>query len=131
MSRIGKVLPEMMKCLATPPVTVDFPKSEVPVPPDYRGKPVLIQEKCNGCGLCKRDCPAEAIEMVDVGAKRPKPSFYYDRCAFCAQCAESCRQDAIEITTEHHLGAYSKKDLYWAPRYEGTKEEDRPEQPTE
>ncbi|HHX86843.1 MAG TPA: 4Fe-4S binding protein [Firmicutes bacterium] len=131
MSKIGKVFPELMKCLTSPPATVDFPKSEVPVPPDYRGKPVLIQEKCTGCGLCKRDCPAEAIEMVDVGAKRPKPSFDYARCAFCAQCAESCRSEAIEITAEHHLAVYSKEDLYWAPQYEGTEEKGKPEQPAE
>ena len=128
MSKIGRVFPELMKCLISAPATVDFPKSEVPVPPDYRGKPVLIQEKCNGCGLCKRDCPAEAIEMVEVGAKRPKPSFDYGRCAFCAQCAESCRSGAIEITTEHHLAAFSKADLYWAPQHEGA--EDKPEQPS-
>ncbi len=127
MSRIGKVIPEMMKCLITPPATVDFPKSEVPVPPDYRGKPVLIQENCTGCGICKRDCPAEAIEMVDVGAKRPKVSFNYARCAFCAQCFDSCRFDAIRITLEHHLAAYSMEDLYWAPKYEGPGEKSEPE----
>ncbi len=123
MSKIGKVFPELIKCLFSPPATVDFPKSAVPVPSDYRGKPVLIQEKCTGCGNCKRDCPASAIEMVEVGAKRPKPSFDYAKCAFCAQCLDSCRQNAIEITTEHHLAAYSKEALHRAPRYEGTEEQ--------
>lgn len=131
MSRIGKIFPELIKSLTTPPATVDFPKSEVPVPPDYRGKPVLVQEKCNGCGLCSKDCPSGAIEMVDVGAKRPKPSFHYTRCTFCAQCAESCRQEAIEMTTEHLLAAYSREDLYWAPQFEGTEEKDQPEQQAE
>ncbi|HOL18246.1 MAG TPA: 4Fe-4S binding protein, partial [Bacillota bacterium] len=109
------------------PATVDFPKSAVPVPPDYRGKPVLIQEKCTGCGLCQRDCPAAAIEMVDVGAKRPKPAFDYGRCAFCAQCAESCRSDAIVITGEHHLAAFSREALRAAPRPE--KKEEEPQEP--
>ena len=131
MSNIGKVIPELIKSLFSPPATVDFPKSEVPVPADYRGKPVLIQEKCTGCGLCKRDCPAEAIEMMDVGAKRPKPSFDYGRCAFCSQCAETCPFDAIKITAEHHLAAYSKEDLYLAPRYEGPAEKKTPEQAVE
>lgn len=122
MRKVGRIFPELIKCLFSSPATVDFPKSEVPVPPDYRGKPVLIQEKCTGCGLCERDCPAAAIEMVDVGAKRPKPAFDYARCAFCAQCAENCRSDAIEMTAEHHLAAFSRDGVRWAPQDEGAKE---------
>jgi NAD-dependent dihydropyrimidine dehydrogenase PreA subunit len=42
--------------------------------------PFIIEEKCNGCGICRRRCPTEpkAIEMVYRGEKRhqaPKQRF--------------------------------------------------------
>jgi NADH-quinone oxidoreductase subunit I len=41
-------------------------------------KPYLIdQERCTGCGVCVRECPTDAIELVLDGTKpisaRPKP----------------------------------------------------------
>ena len=39
---------------------------------ERRRFPVIIEEKCNGCGLCRRRCPTDpkSIEIVYRGAKR-------------------------------------------------------------
>ena len=59
-------------------------------------------EKCTGCGLCAKDCPANAIEMVviDKENKRFVQIYHADRCTFCAQCVQSCRQGCLEMSSD-------------------------------
>ncbi len=51
---------------------------------------VVNLEKCNGCGMCARSCPYQAIEMVDK-----KAVWIEDRCTLCGACLEACKFDAI------------------------------------
>ena len=51
-----------------------------------------ITEKCTGCTLCAKKCPAEAI----VGAVKEVHSVLADKCIGCGACADSCRFNAIE-----------------------------------
>ncbi len=55
-----------------------------------RSKPVVNKEKCIGCEICKNNCPAECIVMVDK-----KPVFDYDACIRCFCCQELCPESAI------------------------------------
>lgn len=51
-------------------------------------KPVIDTSKCNGCGLCARNCKAACID--------PKAhEIDYSRCVACMDCIEKCRQGAI------------------------------------
>lgn len=52
-------------------------------------KPVIDQDKCNGCGLCARNCKSSCInpEAHEID---------YSRCVICMDCLEKCRKGAIK-----------------------------------
>lgn len=47
-------------------------------------------EKCNGCGMCSRSCPYQAIEIEDKKAR-----WLENRCTLCGACLKSCKYEAI------------------------------------
>ena len=52
-------------------------------------KPVIDTSKCNGCGLCARNCKASCIDSKNHAID-------YSRCVVCLDCIDKCRQDAIK-----------------------------------
>ncbi len=48
-------------------------------------------EKCKGCLVCLRACPAEAI----VGNKKSPHHIVADKCIGCGTCLDVCRLDAV------------------------------------
>jgi len=52
---------------------------------------VVIAEKCKGCGVCKKACPAEAISGVLKEAHTIDP----EECVKCGICQTKCPFDAI------------------------------------
>lgn len=51
----------------------------------------ITEEKCIGCGMCARICPAEAIVM-----KEHKPDWIKEDCYLCMGCFNRCPTEAIE-----------------------------------
>jgi len=111
-------LPAMIKdiglCIFKKPFTREYPAVKVEVPEGYRGRHTFDPEKCISCGLCERDCPAKAIELIEVSGKR-MPHFYLDRCIFCYQCAESCPREAIKLSTNFEMSTTEKEELLVTP----------------
>ena len=96
------------------PATCQYPLVKAEVPEGFRGKQVYDIDLCISCGLCSRDCPAKAIEMVEINGKR-RPLFHLDQCIFCYQCAESCPRNAIMSSKVFELATTDKSSLVVRP----------------
>ena len=61
---------------------------------DYliKPKPVIIKNKCIGCGDCSDCCPAKTINMIDG-----KPNIDLKECIRCFCCQELCPVKAISV----------------------------------
>jgi formate hydrogenlyase subunit 6/NADH:ubiquinone oxidoreductase subunit I len=106
---IGEVYRNLMARRAT--ILYPFKEREkVPIPEGLRGKIAFDRSQCVGCSLCARDCPSEAVEMID-DEKGKRPIFHLDRCTFCAQCEEICAKGAIKLTQEFELASFDRNDL--------------------
>lgn len=64
-------------------------------------RPAFIEDKCNGCGLCARNCKAACINVKEH-------TIDYSRCVTCMNCIEKCRSSA----------------MVYAPRKMGSKKQD-------
>lgn len=53
-------------------------------------RPMVHSDQCTGCGACSRNCPVEAIAMVNG-----RPVMDYSLCINCLCCNESCPEGAI------------------------------------
>jgi len=109
--KIGTMFSDVLRSLWQKPVTQKYPFERIEAPERLRGKLVWDPENCTGCGLCNKDCPADAIEIItiDKKAKRFVMQYHMDRCTYCAQCIESCRFDCIKMSDDQwELAATSK-----------------------
>lgn len=52
-------------------------------------KPVIDTAKCNGCGLCERNCKASCINSKGHDID-------YSRCVACMNCIDKCKRGAIK-----------------------------------
>ena len=122
----------------TKPATTKYPFVKPNLPEDFRGKPIYTIKSCNvidltgtkgeigfgfdvqslvntHCTICARDCPAFAIEIVEVDGKK-RPQFDLNKCIFCNQCVESCPRNAIEGSGDFELATTDKSSLVIKPQ---------------
>ncbi|HOC03249.1 MAG TPA: 4Fe-4S binding protein [Candidatus Ratteibacteria bacterium] len=109
----GAFVPELLRHIFRKPATVRYPFEKIPVPDDFRGTPVLSPDKCIVCRACVRDCPAFAIEILEISQeeKEYRMIIHNDRCIHCAQCAESCPTKAITLNKDFELATDSRIKL--------------------
>lgn len=56
----------------------------------FLAKTFIADSNCNGCGLCEKECPVDAISL-----KNNRPFWIY-KCESCMHCMNSCPQRAIQ-----------------------------------
>lgn len=104
---------ELLKHIFKKAFTLRYPfkdKEKVHLPPDFRGKIAFHRERCIGCSMCFRVCPAEVIEIIE-DEKGKRPMFYLDRCTHCAQCEDVCPTKAIELTTQYESAGTDRAQM--------------------
>lgn len=111
---IGAMLGDILESLFKKPVTERYPFERKAAPERLRGKLYWEPEKCSGCQLCVKDCPANAIELIvlDKVAKRFVMRYNPDRCTFCGECVESCRFDCLGLSSEDWELAALNRDSF-------------------
>ena len=133
-SRISPIFKRAVSHLFTKPATTKYPFVKPMIPADSRGKIVYEIKDCNvidfgpgrdftldvasimgsSCRVCERDCPAKAIEIVEVeGRKRPQIDI--NKCIFCYQCVDSCPRQAIKASDLYELATTDKCALVMKP----------------
>lgn len=63
--------------------------------------PVIVEEKCTGCGKCVALCPVEAMSLVTASdphnPKRMKAKLDENQCLGCGVCLRGCNADALKL----------------------------------
>lgn len=112
--RPGRISGFALDHLLKKPSTVRYPMDKLIIEPQYRGRIIFDHSDCIGCNLCSRDCPSEAIKIINIGTKEDK-KFQMDldlgKCIFCGQCADSCPKKCITVSSNIELAAFERKDL--------------------
>ncbi|MGL1890963.1 MAG: EFR1 family ferrodoxin [Spirochaetaceae bacterium] len=57
----------------------------------YMPKPFWTSDSCNNCGICKKVCPTNSIEIID------KKIIWDNSCVACLACYHWCPKKAIEL----------------------------------
>jgi len=84
---------------------------------------IKIEEAlCNGCQLCIRACPANAILLKDKKAHLSN----IPECMACGDCVAICPQEAITLVKNYKYTGYFKtidKGDLQPPRFYGVKDD--------
>ncbi len=111
MNTMGKMVPFLMRMMVKKTDTVLYPAVKARVSDRFRGALRFHPDRCVGCKLCQRVCPADAIRIEKVGDKQFKAVVHLDKCIFCGQCVDSCNKDALENTKNFELARGDKASL--------------------
>jgi NADH-quinone oxidoreductase subunit I len=114
-----------MKELVKPIVTVQYPREEIDITPNYRGHIDLVLDPkknsflCISCGMCEKSCPSDCITVKgkkEEGKKKKTLALFkldFTKCSLCGTCVEVCPTGALEFSREYNLAAFSKEEFHF------------------
>jgi formate hydrogenlyase subunit 6/NADH:ubiquinone oxidoreductase subunit I len=92
------------------PSTEIFPFGPAKTPARFRGRIEFDAASCEGCRLCERVCPANAIKFTKTSDGLAFDC-WHDTCVFCGNCEFYCPTKSVRQTTDWHL-AHAQADKY-------------------
>ena len=112
--KITSMLRDVLRSLWQRPATEQYPFTRRPTPARLRGQLHYDPEKCTGCCLCMKECPADALELItiDKKAKQFVLRYHADRCTYCAQCVQNCRFDCLSMSPDEWELAATSRDPF-------------------
>jgi formate hydrogenlyase subunit 6/NADH:ubiquinone oxidoreductase subunit I len=99
---IGTMFQDIVQSFFKKSATQLYPAERIAPPPRYRGVLSYTPSACTGCGLCVKDCPSDAIELIilDRAAKKYVVKYHMDRCIYCGQCVVNCKFKCINMSNQ-------------------------------
>lgn len=74
-------------------------------------KTYRVKNRCNGCGICVKVCPVNAITIIKKG-ERTVPKFKALKCDHCQGCLQLCPHKAIKyVRVRPKTGRYRHSDV--------------------
>jgi heterodisulfide reductase subunit A len=91
----------------------------------------IIEDKCNGCGLCAQKCPIEAVDTYNEGLSE-RSAIYVDypqavplkykidreKCIGCGTCYEICKAKAVAYDQQDSEATLKVGSIILAPGFE-------------
>ena len=112
--KVLTMLKDVLGSLVRKPATENYPASREVPPERLRSLLHYDGSHCTGCGLCMKDCPASALELItiDKQSKRFVMRYHADRCTFCAQCVVNCRFGCLQMSNDEWELAQPSKEPF-------------------
>ncbi|MBN2704819.1 MAG: NADH-quinone oxidoreductase subunit I [Deltaproteobacteria bacterium] len=113
------------KAMLQPLVTVQYPREECNITPNYRGHIELVFNPESGtcdcivCGMCARACPSDCIRVEGEkkeGEKSKTLSLFaldFTKCSLCGSCVEACPKGAIDYSQDYNIAGFSREDFHY------------------
>ncbi|MCX5783710.1 MAG: 4Fe-4S binding protein [Elusimicrobia bacterium] len=128
--RPARALFEALRMFVRKPATILYPFEKTNVDAKFRGRIIFDREKCIGCKLCEKDCPADAIKITQLQSAPsatpaplgpdqkpipPKREFKCEinlgKCIVCAQCVDTCPKKALLAINDFTLADLKSENL--------------------
>ena len=110
---IGTMFQDIVESFFKKSATQLYPAERIAPPERYRGVLSYDPSLCTGCGLCVKDCPSNAIQLVilDRAAEQYVVTYHMDRCIYCGQCMVNCKFKCIAMSNEDWEHAALHRDF--------------------
>lgn len=85
-----------------------------------KGYPLLLKDKknqiiCDGCGICVKYCPNDAINVVTSSKKLKSFQLNQLKCDVCDLCVEACPIFALECSGDISNANHSEESFIYQP----------------